>query len=364
MKKLITAVLAVALIFSSFSSAFAAVTISNIFVDEDGTHYFFGRFDYTKAEDAGLEVNGKDYNLNQGGMDYNDLPTALWASAKRSGRFGIGLKDSNGIIGNGTAEVKPYEIIDGEKVYGESVIFNGADSKTPVGDDVITSITVGEDVIRGVSSSISEYYYGLDILPEEAASLPTVTVDTENEIISEETVSELGGFTRKITVKYNEKEYVYNIYFRKNETVTLTNTSLLSSKGGWVRNDKNGYAVINSSEYGYAEFSTKALKDLDYVITGASLNANYKYSLEEFEIGVSAYDSADMLIGDVGEFLNRDFNNFRTAGSVTPADNSTYYDIELDYSKFRTDSDKIVLTFQKSGSNTSYIYDPKLTICT
>jgi len=363
MKKLITAILAAALILSSFFSAFAAVSIDDVFVDADGTHFFFGRFDYSKAEDAGVEVNGKAYSLNpEGGMDYNDLPQNLWSSAKRNGRFGVGLKDSKGIISDGTVEVKPYEVIDGEKVYGEAVSFDGKAEKTPVGDEIISSITVGEDALKGVDSSIFEYYYGLDKLPDEASGLPVVTVATSNEIAGSETVAENGGFTHKVIVKSGEKEFEYKIYFRKNETVTLTNTKLLSSKGGWVRNDGTDYAIINSAEYGYAEFAADAIAGDECVITGASLNAKFNFNFEEITIGVSAYDSADMIIGDVGTFLNRDFVTFRTAGSVTPENKDTFYDVKLDYSKFRTDSNRILLVMKKANTSSTYLYSPKLTV--
>lgn len=152
MKKLISALCTISILLSTAFSSFAAVKITNVFVDGDGSYWYFGSFDPETDTDVGLEVNGKEYNLNnKEKMDIRHRFHHMWDGVRGTGYFGIGLKDKKNILKGEKAEVKPYAITNGEKIYGESVYFGGSVA-TPAGSTVISSITVGGEAILGVDS--------------------------------------------------------------------------------------------------------------------------------------------------------------------------------------------------------------------
>ena len=56
MKKLISALCTISILLSTAFSSFAAVKITNVFVDGDGSYWYFGSFDSETDTDVGLEV--------------------------------------------------------------------------------------------------------------------------------------------------------------------------------------------------------------------------------------------------------------------------------------------------------------------
>ena len=102
MKRILSVLIALTLVLSVSVTSLAAVSITHSFraADENGEEYVyhFGTFDTDSDKEVGLEVNGKEYPLDE---------AAYQKSLAVGGKFGIGLIDKNNVYG-GEYTVIPY----------------------------------------------------------------------------------------------------------------------------------------------------------------------------------------------------------------------------------------------------------------
>jgi len=361
MKKLISALCTISILLSTAFSSFAAVKITNVFVDGDGSYWYFGSFDPETDTDVGLEVNGKEYNLNnKEKMDIRHRFHHMWDGVRGTGYFGIGLKDKKNILKGEKAEVKPYAITNGEKIYGESVYFGGSVA-TPAGSTVISSITVGGEAIPGVDSGKTDYYYGLLKLPSDVSELPSV-VSASSGNVSYETSREAGGFVTVITV-VSESTYEYRVHFREIKEATVSSNDIFSVlQGGFLRSESDEWAFVKKNEFGYLGYDVSGLGG-EIIPLEATLAASYAVNLPAtFTVGSSFYrDRANINIWSDTESRTIDHSQFVQVGQATVSEKGIT-NITLDAKSIRVINGKILLCHKRDGDLTSYVYPSELTI--
>jgi len=236
MKKLLSAILIFAMLVSPVLSGFAAVTINPDYTFTDGsTVYVFGTTD-GGADEIGITAGGKDYSLSSRKM----------YQAEKHGIFGIGLKDSKNILGL-NFNAAPYEIKGEEKTSGAEVNIEKTDVL-----NFVTDLTVGGKTVSGFApgTAETEFYYGLDALPETAYELPAVSVMAGAEALTLSTEAEVGGFVTTASYK-NEK--VLSVHFREFSEITnvVQPESVFASRWGYV-------AYEYSSDLGESRYDTYA----------------------------------------------------------------------------------------------------------
>ena len=308
MKKLLSAILIFAMLVSPVLSGFAAVTINPDYTFTDGsTVYVFGTTD-GGADEIGITAGGKDYSLSSRKM----------YQAEKHGIFGIGLKDSKNILGL-NFNAAPYEIKGEEKTSGAEVQIEKTDVLS-----FVTDLTVGGKTVSGFAPGTdeTEFYYGLDALPETAEELPAVSVMAGEEALTLSTEAEVGGFVTTASYK-NEK--VLSVHFREFAEITTTAipSSYFASRCNWIdmayTKDLGTSAVpiyVMDGQNLYSDGSNVAFIAYDvpevngYAAVGFTLDnvRMYKSSLSMVEIYNS--DGTNPHTGTVADFVaEKEANN-------------------------------------------------------
>ncbi len=215
MKKILIGVITAILILSFSLTAFAAPTITKVFVDENGDMYFFGTFD-SGAKTAGLMVTTKDGNA------WYPIHTSNFYKANTYGRkFGICLKDPEGkLAANGTFKVKAWEIDKfGGDVTGEEINIDPSNNPATVveRDVIFTNLYGAGTALEGFSNDIKEYNV---TLPAGYLTYPDITADTNKKATDVEiTYSDFNGDAPKATITATNGELEPNVF-----TINFTKT--------------------------------------------------------------------------------------------------------------------------------------------
>lgn len=206
MKRLISLTLALILCLGFTLQSFAAVSLNEnqIYVSGTGA-YVFGSFDVNEAiTEVGVKVNGKNYPAD----------SLKSYQMMKNGKFGMGFNDPEALLGS-SYEVTPYYVTASGEVTGEAVTVRREIINT------VTDVTVGGKSVAGFYRGTSEtdFYYGMDSLPETAAELPAVSVESGKTVLELETEVEYGGYVTTASLKGVE---ILRVHFR--EFVEITHT--------------------------------------------------------------------------------------------------------------------------------------------
>ncbi len=123
MKRFFTLAITLVLLVSFSLTSFASVAITHIYkgkslVEGDNNEYIFTFAKYDdegEASDFGVKINGESYSLLKEGADNTEIINTT--NAKKA--FGIGICDPENALTD-KYEVKPYIVIDGVEIEGES----------------------------------------------------------------------------------------------------------------------------------------------------------------------------------------------------------------------------------------------------
>ena len=198
MKRLISITLALILCLGFTLQSFAAVSLNEnqIYVSGTGA-YVFGSFDVNDAiTEVGVKVNGKNYPAD----------SLKSYQMMKNGKFGMGFNDPEALLGS-SYDVTPYYVTASGEVTGEAVTVRREIINT------VTDVTVGGKSVAGFYRGTSEtdFYYGMDSLPETAAELPAVSVESGKTVLELETEVEYGGYVTTASLKGVE---ILRVHFR------------------------------------------------------------------------------------------------------------------------------------------------------
>lgn len=214
MKKVLLLTLVLCMLVSSI--AIAAPSIGAVFsVTENGKvfYYMFGSVGKT-AEDVGLTINGKDYNL--------DAPALL--KAQSSGKFGIGIADPDNILGDEFVAT-PYEVVGEQRQTGEekNVVKNEVADNDVI---ALNSLIIDGKAVAGFYTGTTEtdFYYGLDEI-NSASDIPEVSYTLSIGNATTSLTEETGGYVYTITASKEgrdgvEKSAQFKVHFREFAEVT------------------------------------------------------------------------------------------------------------------------------------------------
>jgi len=204
MKKTLALMLAVLFAFSTVFSAFSADLLEVNYYFEDGnTVYVFGELSENEEfDEIGIYAGGKNYPLD----DVKNY------QAKTNGKFGIGLKDPATLLGV-EFDVSSYKLLGEESTAGETKHI----SRNP--HNAVSEITVGGKTVSNYYQGTEEtdFYYGLDELPEDASELPPVIVKAGETSYDISVSAEVGGYVAAASYKGTG---AVKVHFRKFAEVT------------------------------------------------------------------------------------------------------------------------------------------------
>lgn len=341
MKKAISLLVILSIVFAMSATAFAAPTIEYVFggAEEDGNYYYymFGRNDVT-SEEVGISIEGKAklYNLDDSAL----------IKAQASGKFGIGLADPENKLGD-SFQVTPYQVISGVKEEGaEQAIVKEevTDSdEIVVSKAVLSSLSVknanGDELIAGFDAAETTYYVPVSALTDE---LTVEALAEENAQAS--TVKEDANNQYVITVTGEDKEAnTYYVKYRVPVTANLTYHAAEIANGGNLTGytDALQKTEVNANWFGSGVYPARLLGDWNTFIA-YDIDCDNDIKLVSAKLGETAVRRKGSTTMDAtkGETISV-YQNTYDFDTIYDTANDTFKDmIEFD---LVDDNDKVML---------------------